>query len=454
MSRRLGTLLVPGIAWAVGLLICPTGRAGEPPQILLIYIDNVGYGDLGCYGHPEVRTPRIDRLAAEGVRCTDFYVSTSSCTPSRGALLTGRYPLRNGLTHQLKTEENKSGIGLPHRERLIPQELAAAGYVSACFGKWNIGFAPGSRPTERGFDEFFGFRSGNINYYTHRYAGEYDIYRGTDVHPVNGYSTDLFADAACEFMRRRTSAGQHWFVYLAFNAAHFVGANNVPPGVTGAWQVPARYLEAYGWPADEPDPQRRYWAVLTALDDALGRVLDTVDELGVRDSTLVWLISDNGAFMLPGRGLEVASNGPLRSGGTTCYEGGIRVPAMVRWPHRLPESTVCREPLSHLDILPMCLAAAGLPTPKDRTLDGADPTATLAGKAPTPHARLYFSFRESAGCREGRWKIVRSRTDDPWELYDLAQDRGERNNLADSHPDRVADLSAAFDRWQMEVTQP
>ena len=155
----------------------------QPSNVLLVYVDNVGYGDLGCYGNASVQTPRIDRLAREGVRCTDFYVVASSCTPSRGALLTGRYPARNGLTHQLVPQENFRGIGLPQRERIIPQYLKPAGYATACFGKWNIGFAPGSRPTERGFDEFFGFRSGNINYYTHTYWGQPDMFRQTE--PVN-----------------------------------------------------------------------------------------------------------------------------------------------------------------------------------------------------------------------------------------------------------------------------
>lgn len=157
----------PGVLF-LALAAClslPSAAAPAAPNIVLMYADNLGFGDLGCYGNKEVKTPRIDRLAREGVRCTDFHVVTSTCTPSRGAILTGRHPMRNGLTHQLATTENWTGIGLPHRERLIPQYLKEAGYATACFGKWNIGFAPGSRPTERGFDEFLGCRSGNIHYF-------------------------------------------------------------------------------------------------------------------------------------------------------------------------------------------------------------------------------------------------------------------------------------------------
>ncbi|MBI4625716.1 MAG: sulfatase-like hydrolase/transferase [Verrucomicrobia bacterium] len=423
--------------------------APAKPNILLIYIDNVGYGDLGCYGNSEVKTPRVDQLAREGVRCTDFYVVTTSCTPSRGAILTGRHPMRNGLTHQLASTENWTGIGLPHRERIIPQYLKDAGYATACFGKWNIGFAPGSRPTERGFDEFFGFRSGNIGYYEHLYNHEYDIFRGTERHKVDGYSTDLFADAANNFIRRHAS--RPWFVYLPFNAAHFVSTGNVPQGQRPEWQVPGKYLERYGWPANEASEKRRYRAVLTALDDAIGRVLDTVDDLKLRERTLVILISDNGAFMLPGRGLEVATNAPLRDGGTTCYEGGVRVPAIFRWPGRLPPGTECREMLSQLDVLPLCLAAAGAAPLQGRVLDGLNPLPTLAGVAKSPHQRIAFAYDKGTALREGSLKIVRHGGQSPWEFYDLAQDPGEARNLAAARPADVARLEAMFQTWLADV---
>ena len=426
-----------------------SAAAPEKANLLLLYVDNVGYGDLGCYGNREVRTPRIDQLAREGVRCTDFYVVTSSCTPSRGAILTGRYPRRNGLSHQLASKENWDGIDLPHRERIIPQYLKPAGYATACFGKWNIGFAPGSRPTERGFDEFLGFRSGNIGYYSHRYNGEYDLFRGTERHQVEGYTTDLFADAAIDFIRRQ--AGGPWFVYLPFNAAHYVNTGNLGPGEKPGWQVPGKYLERYGWPADEPDPKRRYLAVLTALDDAIGRVLDTVDNLKLRERTVVMLISDNGAFMLPNAGLEVASNAPLRDGGTTCYEGGVRIPAIFRWPGRIKPGSTSRAMLSQLDVLPLCLGAANLPAKTERVLDGADPLPALAGTAASPHARLAFGFEKTSGLRDGTLKFVRNNATGPWELYDLANDLSESNNLAASRPAEVARLERAFEEWRNDA---
>jgi arylsulfatase A-like enzyme len=445
----LTALLLAPLAAPQAAEALPTGPAQAKPNILLFYVDNVGYGDLGCYGNPAVKTPRIDRLAREGVRCTDFYVVTSSCTPSRGAILTGRYPLRNGLAHQLAEEENWTGIGLPQRERIVPQYLQQAGYATACFGKWNIGFAQGSRPTERGFDEFLGFRSGNINYFTHTYHGEYDMFRGTELHKIEGYSTDLFADAAIGFIRGQ--ANKPWFVYLPFNAAHYVSSINMAPGEKPEWQVPGKYLERYGWPPNDPAEKHRYFAVLTALDDAIGRVLDTVDDLKVRERTLVMLISDNGAFMLPQRGLEVASNAPLRDGGTTCYEGGVRMPAVFRWPGKITPGTESKEMLSHLDVLPLCLAAAGLPLPEDRVLDGRNPLPALTGQAKSPHERLVFNYGSAFGLREGNLKLVRPRAKQPWELYDLAADLGESKNLAAERAADVAHLDAAFQEWLADV---
>lgn len=445
ITSRLAALTFLFIAAMVGLRAGEASAAEPPPNILLLYIDNVGYGDLGCYGNAEVKTPRIDQLARDGVRCTDFYVVTSSCTPSRGALLTGRYPRRNGVMHQLAGAENWNGIGLPQRERVIPQYLKQAGYATACFGKWNIGFAPGSRPTERGFDEFFGFRSGNISYYEHLYNGEYDMFQGTERHRVEGYSTDLFADAATAFIRRE--AGRAWFVYLPFNAAHFVSSQNMPPGEKPQWQVPAKFLERYGWPANERDEKRRYRAVLTALDDGIGRVLDTLDELRLRERTLVMLISDNGAFMLPGRGLEVASNAPLRDGGTTCYEGGVRVPAIFRWPGRIKPGTEAKAMLSQLDVLPLCLEASGAPPLAGRVLDGRNPLPALSGATKSPHQRLAFAFEKGAGLREGSLKIVRPADNKPWELYDLSTDLAETTDLAAQRPSEVARLDTEFQAW-------
>ena len=422
-----------------------------PPNIVLIYIDNVGYGDIGCYGNPVIRTPNIDRLAAEGVRCTDFYIVTSSCTPSRGSLLTGRYPLRNGLTHQLGRDENWTGVGLPHSERILPQYLEEVGYATGCFGKWNIGFAQGSRPTDRGFDEFLGCRSGNIDFYSHVYNGQEDLYRGAEPVDLEGYSTDLFADAACDFISRNRE--KPFFTYVPFNAAHVPNPKNKAAGVPTIWQAPAKYFEAYGYAPDSIDPHEGYHAVMTALDAGVGRIVNQLDRLGLRENTLVIVASDNGASIRESLVLETGTNAPFRGGRTETYEGGIRTACIVRWPDHFRGGSICREPLANIDFFPMALRHADVELPEDRVIDGRDPTATLAGEAASPHEYLFFQFRKWSGARHDRWKIVRSRPDQPFELYDLKTDWAETRNQAEFKPKLRDRLAAAFAEWQAEATR-
>jgi len=435
-------------------LACGFARGADPsPNIVLMYVDNLGYGDLGCYGHPEVKTPRIDQLAAEGVRCTDFYVVTATCTVSRGALLTGRHPLRNGLVRQLATVENWDGIGLPHREKIMPQYLQEAGYSTACFGKWNIGFAPGSRPTERGFDEFLGCRSGNIHYYEHTYHGDYDMFKGTERHHVEGYSGDIFADATCDYIQRQSKAGKPFFAYVPFNAPHYVSSINMKAGEKPEWQAPPEAFARYGWTADDPVEQHRYLAVITALDDEVGRILDAIDASGQRDNTIVMFISDMGPILRPTHGLGVASAGIYRAGAPDLYEGGIRVPAIFRWPAKFKAASTCPVMLSHLDLLPWMLDVAGLPQPPDRVLDGRNCQQALTGKAPSPHKRLFFHLGSTSAMREGNMKIIRTKPTNPWQLYDLAADPGEKTDLAEAREADVKRLDATFQQWQNDVQQ-
>jgi len=422
-----------------------------PPNIVIITGDNIGYSDLGCYGNDAIKTPNIDRLASEGVRCTDFYTASPTCTVSRACLLTGRVPQRHGLTEQLGGIEGNYGIGLSHREKLIPQYLKEAGYTTGCFGKWNIGFAKGSRPTERGFDEFFGHASGNIDYYTHVYAGKHDLFRGTEEVHVEGYSTDLFADAASDFIH--ANAAKPFFLYLPFNAPHFPSARNKAPGMPNTWQAPDWAFEAYGWSPDEADPKRRYYAVMTALDAAVGRVLKTIDDQGIRDNTIVVFYSDNGAFMLKDRGLEVSNNKPLRDGGVTLWEGGIRVAATVRWPGKIPAGSISDTMLWSPDLLSMCLEVADLPVPHDRVLDGKNPLPALRGEAGTPHDFLAFEYRNYKALRRGHEKLIFDRKDKAWHLFNLAEDLSETQDLAEEKPDSPESLKALFVQWRAGTAQ-
>ena len=420
----------------------------QPPNILLITADNLGYGDLGCYGNKVMQTPRLDQLAREGARLTDFYTASPTCTVSRATLLTGRYPQRIGLNHQLSADENYAD-GLRQSERLIPQYLKPQGYRTACFGKWNVGFSKGSRPTERGFDEFFGFAAGNIDYYHHYYAGRHDLWRGLNEVFEKGYSTELFADEACRFITENQK--RPFFIYLPFNAPHFPSKRNKQPGQGNEWQAPASAFAAYGYSPETKDPRKRYRAVVTALDTAIGRVLDQLDTCGLRDNTLVIWYSDNGAFMLKDRGLEVASNKPLRDGGVTLWEGGIRVPAIVRYPGHIAAGSVNSSPLISLDILPTLIAVSGGECPADRTLDGTNMLPVLEHPETAEPRTFFFQYRKYAAVRHANYKLLRTNPDKPFMLFDLDQDLSETTDLADQKPKITKQMKAAYAAWEQRV---
>ena len=300
-------ILAIGLVILAGLFgIDEVAVADRPDNILLITCDNLGFGDLPCYNAgSSIVAPNLSRLASQGVRLTNFYTASPTCTVSRACLLTGRLPQRHGLDTQLPGVEGNYGVGLNHQESLLPQFLKRGPrpYATGCFGKWNIGFATGSRPTERGFDEFVGHASGNMDYYHHHYRQRHDLYRGTEPLSREGeYSTDLFADAAIEFIQRHSANDKPWFCYLPFNAPHFPSAGNKRLGQPTRWQAPDDAFKAIGLSPHEKNPRKRYEAVVFALDRAIGRVLDALEAAGQDNHTFVFFMSDNGAFRLKRKG--------------------------------------------------------------------------------------------------------------------------------------------------------
>lgn len=450
------SLLTASLRFVLIFACCIDIAGAAPPNILLITADNLGYGDLSCYHDKSpIQTPHLNKLAQQGARLTSFYTASPTCTVSRACLLTGRIPERHGLKRQLPGIEGNYGIGLDHSEQLLPEVLKTAPipYATGCFGKWNIGFATGSRPTERGFDEFTGHASGNIDYYYHIYSGKHDLFQGTKpLHADGQYATDLFADAAIEFIQRRSSAAEPWFCYLPFNAPHFPNARNKQPGQKFEWQATPEALAAYGLKPDETDPYKRYCAVITALDTAIGRVLNSLETAGVVDNTLVFFYSDNGAFLLGRKDIDIGSNDPLRSGGVTCWEGGLRVAAMARWPGKIPAGTVVSSTVWSPDLLPTCAALAGAKLPEDVVLDGYNILPVLTDNATSPHQSLYFNYQKHAALRMGDWKIVRTQPNKPWQLYNLRNDPGETQDQAQASPDIVKQLVAERTRWEQSFS--
>ncbi|MDE0864154.1 MAG: sulfatase-like hydrolase/transferase [Rubripirellula sp.] len=456
LKKRACPLTILFLLWITPTTSLVANEAdSQRPNILLMTVDNLGYGDLLIYNpQSKILTPNLAKLASRGVRLTQFYTASPTCTVSRACLLTGRIAQRHGLINQLPGLEGNYGVGLNPKEILIPQILKSAGYRTGCFGKWNIGFAKGSRPTERGFDEFLGNASGNIDYYRHVYNGKHDVYRGTAGQPVTEhhatgtYSSDLFADAAIDFITRHQTK-QPWFCYLPFNAPHSPNRKNKLPEQANEWQSPPEAFARYGMSEKETDPQLRYMATVTALDDAIGRVLDCLDEQGATDNTFIFCFSDNGAFRLDREGIDMGSNEPLRSGGVTCWEGGLRVAAIASFPGVIPAGSVVDQPLWSPDLMITYAKLTNAKLPKAK-LDGKDALPILAGRSQSKHQSYYFEFRKHAALRMGNWKIVRTKPGEKWQLFDLKRDPSETDNQATVQPEKLAELIHEFKSWQAE----
>lgn len=426
-SARWAALLA---AWLLGLAYA-AGAAAAPPHIVLILADDLGHADLGVHGATEIQTPAIDRIAREGARMTQAYVTAPYCAPSRAALLTGRTQQRYGFEYNPESGLDEPGEpGLDPAERTLGALLQAAGYETAAIGKWHLGFAPKHRPTRRGFDHFFGFLGSTHAYHTARHPGA--LLRGEAPVAERTYLTDALAREAVAFLTREHT--KPFFLYLAFNAVH------VP------LQPPPRHRERF---AKVASPERRaYLGMLAALDDAVGRVLDAIDAQGIREETLVVFLNDNGASRN-----NHGRNAPFRGTKLTLEEGGIRVPFFVRWPGRVAPGLEVAAPVSVLDVVPTLVAAAGGKLPEGRDYDGVDLAPWWSGeRRDRPHPRLFWRAGRTSAVRDGDLKLVRHR--EATALYDLARDPGETRDLVASRPADVARLRALYDAWEDGMQPP
>jgi arylsulfatase A-like enzyme len=408
------------------------GRPAErkPPNVVLILSDDMGYGDLGCYGCKDIRTPHIDSLARAGVRLTDFYSNGPVCTPTRAALMTGRWQQRVGLEWAIYP--GQKGPGLPARETSLARMLKDAGYRTALCGKWHLGYKKEFAPNAHGFDTFYGLLSGNVDHYSHRENnGELDWYENTRPVEVKGYSTDLLTARAVEFIDR--NAARPFFLYLAYNAVHW------------PFQAPDRpgdVRDRKNWTAGT---RKDYAAMLERLDSGVGKVLAALAKHGLTRDTLVIFTNDNG-------GERLSDNGPFFHHKTTLWEGGIRVPCLLRWPGRLPAGKVSRQPAISMDLTATVLAACSVRPPAGRKLDGIDLLPLLGGdrlRERTFFWRIGRPDRQQRAVRHGDWKYVR---DGGMELlFNLAADPGERKDLAYRHPATVGQLRARLAAWEKEM---
>jgi arylsulfatase A-like enzyme len=425
----------------LGLLLPLASAAGQPvrPNIIIILADDLGWGDVGFNGCREIPTPNLDALARSGVRFASGYASHPYCSPSRAGLLTGRYQQRFG--HECNPGVNDTD-GLPLSETLLPALLQAQGYRTAAIGKWHLGDAPRFWPTQRGFDYWFGFSGGGMSYWgdTNPKKPAAGVMRNGVPVPRTELThlTDDFSREAADFIGR--SGHDPFFLYLAYNAPH------APDHATQAHLKRTEHIE-YGGRAV-------YAAMVAAMDDGIGRVMRQLDELKLRETTLVFFYSDNG-----GRA-EHAVNFPFRGHKGMLFEGGIRVPFCVSWPARIPAGQTFDAPITGLDVFPTALAAAGIPPPKSVALDGVNLLPHLAGTktalAPRTHVWRYASGPDEFGyaVRDGDWKLVSSSYKGRQLLFHLATDPYEQHDVVVEHPAIVQRLTATYDRWATPMMPP
>lgn len=411
-----------------------SAEAARRPNIVVIVADDQGYSDLGVQGGQDIPTPHIDSLAKNGVRCTSGYVSGPYCSPTRAGLMTGRYQQRFG--HEFNpgppSERNRQ-IGLSLQEKTMPARLRAAGYKTGMVGKWHLGHAPEFHPQSRGFDEYFGFLGGAHSYFEAT-DGADPILRGREPAGEQGYLTDAFGREAVAFIDRHKQ--QPFFLYLAFNAVH------TPLHATD--ERLARFANIEG------TLRKTYAAMTAAMDDAVGLVLKKLADERLTERTLIFYVSDNGGPPVNG-----SNNLPLRGYKATTWEGGVRVPFFVQWTGTIPAGKVYDQPVIQLDILPTALAAAGAPDAADPQFDGVNLLPFLCGdKTDPPHSALYWRFGEQWAIRMGSWKLTYARLENQLGLYDLSQDIGERHDLQSQHPEKVAELQAAWKKWDATLVEP
>ena len=440
------------LASIIALIVTATAVA-RPPNILLVVNDDQGYGDASCFGAQDLTTPHFDGLAAQGARFTHFRVNPL-CAPTRASFFTGLSSLETGMW---RGPSQKAGNDRSFKKgvKLLPQYLQDAGYATGIFGKWHLGYASPDLPNERGFDEFVGFLGGAHPYQARRNSR---LLKNNAPLATDKHLTDLFADSAEDFIRR--SADRPFFCYVPFNAVHGPLRGDDRDADSGKPEWLAKYAHL--------EPRRRdYCAILSHADDRLGRLLALLNDLGLADDTLVICVSDNGGMIekYPG------DNGPLRGEKGTTYEGGIRVPAAMRWPGKIPPGTVSNANAAHIDVFATALDAAGIPVPKrngPHAVSGISLLSHLQSSARQALADryLYWDLYGKMAALHGDWKLVASIdnhhgkwdqalqriADATFELYNLAGDVGEQHNLAAEKPEIYRDLKEHYLAWFKSAT--
>ncbi len=453
MNHQLGSLCLLGWAVLASALASPSTTviaAERPPNIVFVLVDDMGYGDLGCMGSSDIQTPNTDLLAKQGLKFSDFYANAPVCSPTRCGFITGRWQQRVGFEWALGfTAERRRlidgewktidtmhhGIGLPAEQPGIAKMLKSAGYATGVFGKWHLGYDDEFNPLNHGFDEYFGELLGHADYYRHiYYDGTYALRDGLEITKAEGYLTDLINERAAKFVDKH--ADEPFFLYVPHLAVHapFQPPNRPDPKVTSANML---------------DGSREiYKAMLERVDQGVGMIMKRLEAHGLTDNTLFVLSSDNG-------GERWSSNQPLFHHKATLWEGGIRVPCLMRWPAKLPANQVVSQQAITMDLTAMFAAAAGAKPPTDYKFDGVNLLPILQGNQPPLDDRMFCwridrSNRKMRAIRVGKWKYL----DDGGTmdlLFDLEKDISEHKNLCYQHPEIVKELKTKLVSWEQEM---
>ena len=436
-------------ALAVGLGGIGMAAETRKPNLIVIYCDDLGYGDLSCFGSKEIRTPHLDALAKDGVRFTDWYSNCPVCSPSRASLLTGRYPQRAGVTHILGGKRGTPG--LPGDQVTLAKALKPLGYRTALFGKWHLGLTKECRPNAHGFDEFHGFLAGCVDYYSHIFYWGMGGKQGNPTHDLwhnetevwdNGrYLTEVITEKSVEFIKDKHD--EPFFLYTAYNAPHY------------PMHAPKKYLDRY---PDLPPDKRIMAAMISAVDDGVGEIVQELKRTGQYENTAIFFSSDNGPSTESRNWLDGTedlyyggSAGVFRGHKGSLFEGGIRMPAILSCPGAIPSGQVCDKPGMMMDIFPTYLEMAG---GQAASIDGTSILPMVTKGAPSPHEQLLWAHDGQLAVRQGKWKLVLDgkldflRTQpDAVHLSDLESDPGERTNLADKEPAVAKELTGAVKSW-------
>jgi arylsulfatase A len=440
MNRREFIKCIASGAFAAALANsgCSTansGKGSDRPNIILFMADDLGYGDIGCYGSTKINTPNIDTLARGGMKFTDYHSNCPVCSPTRAALLTGRYQQRSGIEGVIYAKGETRQTGLALEETTFAEVLKKHGYTTGIFGKWHLGYNVEFNPARQGFDEFRGYVSGNVDYHSHiDGAGFDDWWKNLEKVPEEGYSTDLITKHGIDFIERHKD--EPFCLYLPHESVHspYQGRNDPPERLPGGKK---------GGKAKGKEIDRAYKEMVEVMDEGVGRIVDTVKRLGLERNTFIFFGSDTGAT-------KHGSNGALAGYKGSLWEGGHRVPAIAYWPGRIQPGTVTSQTVLGMDIFPTMIAIAGAKLPAEVKLDGVDLLGMLTKDRKLPERTLFWRYRKERAVRKGPWKLLVQ--GDKVMLYNLDEDIGEKKDLAGAKPEMVKMLQAELAAWEKEVS--